>query len=171
MSACSCRAMPPADNVPSIRQALVSLSPESRRELLAALEGERRPRQRRRYRAILLLGDGSTAREASVAVKCSLASVYSWASAWRTDGVRGLREKPRRGGKRRLDGRAEELLLRLLLSDSRTPGGQDWTVPLLLRSLAEEGYAVSERTVRRTLHRLGWLWERPRYVQKGREAG
>jgi transposase len=30
--------------------------------------------------------------------------------------------------------------------------------------LAQAGYAVGERTIRRALHRLGYRWKRPRYV-------
>lgn len=39
-----------------------------------------------------------------------------------------------------------------------------WTVPLLREELVRAGHAVSERTVRRMLHRLGWRWKRPKYV-------
>ena len=37
-------------------------------------------------------------------------------------------------------------------------------MPLLRTELAASGYAVSIRTVRRTLHRLGYRWKRPQYV-------
>ncbi|WP_083856779.1 winged helix-turn-helix domain-containing protein [Nitrolancea hollandica] len=30
--------------------------------------------------------------------------------------------------------------------------------------MARAGYLVGERTIRRTLHRLGWRWKRPKYV-------
>jgi transposase len=40
----------------------------------------------------------------------------------------------------------------------------DWTVPLLRTELLRRGYALSERTLRRTLHRLGFRWKRPTYV-------
>jgi transposase len=41
----------------------------------------------------------------------------------------------------------------------------DWTTPLLRREL-ERGTGVlpSDDTVRRVLHRLGYVWKRPRYV-------
>jgi transposase len=39
-----------------------------------------------------------------------------------------------------------------------------WTVPMLKSELAKDGYVVSERTVRRTLKRLGFRWKRPKYV-------
>jgi transposase len=35
-------------------------------------------------------------------------------------------------------------------------------VPLLRAELAAAGHAVGERTIRRTLHRLGWRWKRPK---------
>lgn len=146
--------------------ALVKLTPRARQALVAAVAAGQRPRQRRRYEAILLLGEGYTPREVSGALDCSLASVYNWAEAWRREGVRGLREKPRGGGKPKLDARGERLLVRLLGRNGRPHPAQDWTVPLLRQRLAEEGYAVSERTVRRAIHRLGWVWNRPRYVRE-----
>ena len=39
-----------------------------------------------------------------------------------------------------------------------------WTVPLLRTELAQAGYAVGARTIRRALHRRGYRWKRPRYV-------
>ena len=40
----------------------------------------------------------------------------------------------------------------------------DWTVPLLRTELSRRGHVLSERALRRTLHRLGWRWKRPKYV-------
>src|SRR5262249_49583578 len=41
----------------------------------------------------------------------------------------------------------------------------DWTVPLLCAFVAERGGAtLSEDTVRRRLHELGYVWKRSRYV-------
>ena len=37
-------------------------------------------------------------------------------------------------------------------------------MPLLRAELEGAGYRVSGRTVRRTLHRLGFRWKRPKYV-------
>lgn len=35
---------------------------------------------------------------------------------------------------------------------------------MLRAQLERAGYWVSERTIRRTLHRLGFRWKRPKYV-------
>jgi transposase len=37
-------------------------------------------------------------------------------------------------------------------------------VPLLQTELAQAGYHVGARTIRRALHRLGYRWKRPQYV-------
>lgn len=55
---------------------------------------------------------------------------------------------------------------RLLTEDPQAHGfaATDWTVPLVRTALAQHGYGLSERTLRRTLHRLGYRWKRPKYV-------
>ena len=97
---------------------------------------------------------------------CSLARVSNWAAAWQFSGLAGLREQPRPGKPHRLDVTAEHLLTRLLETDPQSRGSQatGWTVPLLQIELAQAGYPVSQRTICRTLHRLGWRWKRPKYV-------
>jgi hypothetical protein len=37
-------------------------------------------------------------------------------------------------------------------------------VPLLQAELAKSGWHASGRTIRRVLHRLGWVWKRPRFA-------
>ena len=97
---------------------------------------------------------------------CRLASVYNWATAWKAFCFIGLRERPRPGKAHHLDTGAEQVLNTLLETDPHHRGyhATRWTVLLLRTELAQAGYPVSERTIRRTLHRLGWLWKRPKYV-------
>jgi transposase len=62
---------------------------------------------------------------------------------------------------------AERLLGRLLEEGDPQKRGYrstGWTVPMLKAELEKGGDRVSERTVRRTLHRLGFRWKRPKYV-------
>ena len=65
-----------------------------------------------------------------------------------------------------MDAAGEAVLQALLATDPQGHGHQatGWTVPLLRGELAQVGYAVGERTVRRALHRLGYRWKRPQYV-------
>ena len=118
-------------------------------------------------RAIELLAEGRRPEAVAAALGCARSSVYAWSKAWREMGLSGLQEGRRSGRKRSLEGRAELLLEELLKEgnpQSRGYRSSGWTVPLLKSELAKGGYVVSERTVRRTLKRLGFRWKRPKYV-------
>lgn len=77
-----------------------------------------------------------------------------------------MAEGPHPGRAHRLDSAAEQHLRVLLGSDPQAHGHQatGWTVPLLLGELAIAGWVVADRTLRRTLKRLGSRWKRPQYV-------
>ena len=142
------------------------MTPPPRAELEAAAAAAQRTRSWKRCQAVLLLGEGHAPAAVAHALRCHVASVYGWAARWRRAGVAGLAEGPHRGAARRLADGGEAVLAGLLASDPQAHGHQTtgWTVPLLRTELAAAGYAVSARTVRRTLHRLGYRWKRPRYV-------
>ena len=144
----------------------LSLTDAQRTELEAAMAAEQRVRRWKRYRAILLRGDGLTVEAVAQSLGCSQASVYAWSAAWRQEGVAGLAEGDHGGGQIKLGVSAEALLTMLLASDPQTRGHRatGWTVPLLRTELAVQGTVVGERTIRRALHRLGYRWKRPRYI-------
>jgi transposase len=137
-----------------------------RAALEAAAAAEKRTRIWKRYQAVVLLAEGQSPGAVARALRCHVASVYAWAARWRQAGVPGLAEGPHRGAARGLDAAGEVRLTELLASDPQARGhpATGWTVPLLRSELATAGYAVGERTIRRTLHRLGYRWKRPRYV-------
>ena len=142
------------------------LTDDDRFALEAAASSERRARVWRRYRAVLLLGEGRPAPDVAGLLGCSASSVYGWAAAWRRDGLAGPAGQPPGGGRARLEGRAGGLLEALLAEDPQARGhaATGWTVPLLQGELAAAGIAAGERTIRRALHRLGWRWKRPKFV-------
>ena len=144
----------------------LSLTASQRTELAAAAAAEPRVRRWKRVRALLLRADGLTVEAVASTLGCSQASVYAWTAAWRQHGVAGLREGHHGGGQVKVDAVAESMLQRLLATDPQACGHQatGWTVPLLQGELAQVGYAVGARTVRRALHRLGYRWKRPQYV-------
>ena len=74
-------------------------------------------------------------------LRCSRASVYAWAAAWRRAGVAGLREGDHGGGRVKLDAGGEAVLTGLLAADPQARGYQatGWTVPLLRTELAQAG--------------------------------
>lgn len=142
------------------------LSAAEREALEAAKAAEPRVRRWRRYQAVLLLADGEPPGRAATALGCAPSSVYNWAAAWRRGGIAGLFEANHAGAPRVLDGTGEALLAALLGEDPQARGhhATGWTVPLLQTELAAAGYAPSESTLRRTLHRRGYRWKRPRFV-------
>jgi transposase len=146
-----------------VQQMRVMVSGDEEALLRQATTRERRVRPWRRLRAIQLLAGGEHPTTVATMLSCSLASVYSWAAAWQARGLEGLRELPRAGKTRALDEPAEHLLEERLASDPQGRGyhATGWTVPMLRAELAQAGYEVGERTIRRTLRRLGWRWKRP----------
>ena len=144
----------------------LTLMETDRTELEAAAAAEKGVRRWRRYQAVLLLAAGQTPAAVTQTLGCSRASVYHWAAAWRQRGVGGLHEGDHGGGQVKLGPDAEAVLVALLATDPQTRGHRatGWTVPLLRTELATAGAAVSVKTVRRALHRLGYRWKRPRYV-------
>ncbi len=144
----------------------MTVSAMQRADLEAAAAAEPRVRRWRRLQAVLLRGEGMTVAAVARTLRCSDASVYGWTAAWRQDGVGGLREGAHGGGPAKLDAGGEAVLTGLLDADPQTRGHRatSWTVPLLRGELAQVGYRVGERTIRRALHRLGSRWKRPQYV-------
>src|SRR5262245_17104230 len=145
---------------------VLTLTASQRTALVAAAAAEKGVRRWRRYQAVLLLGEGQDPIGVAHTLRCSRASVYAWAAAWRADGIAGLEDAAHGGGRVKLDAAGEALLADLLAVDPQTRGHQatGWTVPLLQGELAQAGYALGERTIRRALHRLGYRWKRPQYV-------
>jgi transposase len=123
-------------------------------------------RQWRRSCAIQLLAEDQTPQQVAAVLGWSLASVYNWAATWQQHGQAGLAEANHAGRTHTLDAQALHLLERWLETDPQTLGEQTtgWTVPLLHTRLTQAGYPISQRTLRRALHRLGWRWKRPKYV-------
>lgn len=144
----------------------VTLSEAQRTELEAAAAAAKEVRRWKRYRAVLLRGEGLTVAAVAGALRCSLASVYAWTAKWRAGGAAGLREGDHGGGQAKLGAGGETALAALLAEDPQARGHQatGWTVPLLRTELALAGYRVGERTIRRALKRLGYRWKRPRYI-------
>lgn len=144
----------------------LDLTPEQRDDLEDAAAHARQTRTWKRYRALLLLGDGLTFRQVAQTLDCAESSLYGWVAHWRDAGIDRLAEGPHPGRARRLNAAADQHLQALLASDPQASGyaATGWTVPLLRTELATQGWVVADRTLRRTLKRLGYRWKRPQYV-------
>ena len=141
---------------------------EEERTALETAQAQRpKVRHWRRYQAVLLRGQGLFVKDVARALGCTEASVYNWTAAWRRGGAAGVAEGVHPGAVRRLAPAAEATLHALLAEGDPQAHGYTatgWTAPLLRTELARRGWPAAERTVRRTLHRLGWRWKRPKYV-------
>jgi transposase len=144
----------------------VTLTDTQRADLETAASAAKRTRSWKRCQTVLLLAEGQAPATVAHSLMCSVSSIYAWAAAWRRAGVTGLAEGPHPGLARRLDTAGEVLLVGLLREDPQARGHRatGWTAALLGTELAAAGYAVSTRTVRRAVHRLGYRWKRPQYV-------
>jgi transposase len=142
------------------------LTDEQRTELSTALGATRRVREWRRYRAVLLAGEGRTTPEIAATLQVSEASIYNWLAAWRNEGLAGLHEGVHPGLAPRLDAAGLVWLDGLLGRDPQEYGYTltGWTVPALQTEAASVGYQLSSSTLRRAIRRLDWRWKRPKYV-------
>lgn len=144
------------------------LTANERRKLLALLRQTHDSRQYRRTLAVLEAGCGKTAAEIAEMLRVSRQSVYNWIESFRhTHDARRLADAPRSGRPGCWSEEAETLLQTLLKETPQHLGyfATQWTVPLLQEQLWHSlGYHYSARTVRRSLHRLGYVWKRARYV-------
>lgn len=147
---------------------MLTLTPSQLADLEAAATRHQHNRSWKRYQALILLAHGETFREVAKRLKCGESTVYRWVTLWRTEGVTGLEEGPHLGRARLFDCNADDTLDALLFTDPRDAGyrAMDWTVPLLLEELRARGWTVSEQTLRRSLKRLGYRWQRPRFVRE-----
>lgn len=145
---------------------LVEMTEEAHAGLVAAQREAGSVREWRRLQAVRLLAEGREAPEVAQVLGCSTSAVYYWAEDWREHGLAGLLEGPHAGRARRLEGAAEATLERLLSEEPQAHGyaATEWTTPLLQTEVAKQGWEVSEHTLRRSLHRLGYRWKRPKYV-------
>ena len=143
------------------------LSDEERAELVAAQQASRNVRHWRRYQAVLLRAEGVPLTTVAQTLGCTPASVCNWTRAWRERGARGVAEGTHPGAERRLGAEAEPVLVALVEEGDPQQHGYaatNWTAPLLRTELSQRGWRASERTLRRTLHRLGYRWKRPKFV-------
>ena len=133
---------------------IVDLTADERAGLLALLnKGVAPARKLTRARILLLADEGGTDREIAAALHVHPATVERTRRRFVEGGVeRALSERPRPGGRPKLDGKQEAHLI--ALACSRAPEGRaQWTMQLLADRLVELRVvdAISDETVRRTL--------------------
>jgi transposase len=145
----------------------IGLSLSERRQLRRQLHRTSDARLCRRLLAILEVDQGKPVSELARLLKVSCQSIYNWIDRFRQEReVAALAD--RYGiGRPTLWTDERVALLRNFMESSPYPWGYfavDWTVPLLREQLGHyTGQWLSEDTIRRELHRLGYVWKRGRY--------
>ena len=152
---------------------MVELSIAGRRALEGALAATRDRRHWVRLRAVLLTATGVPSPAVCRDLGLGRSTLFAWLAAWRERrDPAALADAPRSGQPPVLTA-AHRARLDQLLGEAPEDHGYKatgWTVPLLAAHFAErEGVPVSETTLRRVLHALGYRWKRPRYVLARRD--
>ncbi len=134
----------------------VSLTAEERTQLEALLKrGRDGARVSARARILLHAAEGATDAAIAAAVRVGEATVERTRQKFVAGGLDwALRERPRPGGKRKLDGKQEAFLV--ATACSTPPAGRPrWTLQMLADRLVEVRLvdALSDETVRRTLQK------------------
>jgi transposase len=120
----------------------------------------------RRFEALLLVAEGHSVTEAARRVRSTRSSVHRWMRRYLEQrDPAALLDEPRAGRPAVAPELTAEQVAEVLGTDPRTLGyaSTTWTVPLLAQHFRQRGQPVSERTLRRRLHTLGYRWKRPRY--------
>lgn len=106
----------------------------------------------RRAHTLLQAWEGQTDEQIALAMRCHVDTVAGVRERFVERGMTSVYDKPRPGQKRRLDGRAEALVVALACSDP-PEGRKHWTMQMLADQLVTLGVAdkCSGETVRRVL--------------------
>lgn len=122
----------------------------------------------RRTLALLQLDRGNSVTEVAVMLGVSRRTVHRWVGLyWDRPVPRSLISHHSTGRPSGWDEDARAILKATLHQPPDHFGSQatGWTVPLLQTHLAHWGLTdLSDATLRRQLHALGYVWKRPRYV-------
>ena len=139
---------------------MVELTQAERTALAAALKTTRNRRHWVRLRGVLLAADGVPVAEIARDLGAGPSTVYGWLVHWReTRDPAALADAPRSGQPPVLKTAHRKRLEQLLGEQPEAHGYKTvgWTVPLLAVHFAEvEHVPVSETTLRRVLHALGY---------------
>jgi transposase len=145
----------------------LGLTPSERRKLRQQLHRTADARLYRRLLAVLEVDQGKLVNEVARSLQVSGQSVYNWIGRFCQQRQPATLADQERSGRPTLWTEERLALLRLLLASSPEQWGyfaNDWTVPLLREELRQgTGQNLAEDTIRRELHRLGYVWKRGRY--------
>ena len=151
--------------------ALIRLASRARQVLQQIARSGSKAREVRRAQALLWLNQGESVQQVAQRLGVSRRAVYTWMEHYHhrnTEPVRQrIQDRPHPGRPAQKVEVALKVIAHLLPRDPRRYGSRAlvWTVPHLRQQIHQRtGLQISQRTVRRALHRLNHGYKRPRYV-------
>ena len=151
----------------------IALTPPQRQMLIRQMRRETQPSRRLRMHIVLLFSEGHSPSQIARVLYCSRTTVYTISRRFAQTGEGAFADQKPRGPAPALSQPAQQRLETLVEQELPRQHGllrSRWTCPLLaLQLLAERGLAISRETIRRTLHRLGFRWRRPRPVPPSKD--
>jgi transposase len=131
--------------------------------------------ERRRERAIALLGEGYAPVDVAERVGVDRRSVRRWKAAFRKRGEKGIAARRASGRPSKLAERQRQGLERLLLKGAKAAGFPTdlWTCPRIVQVVYRQfGVSYHRAHLGRLLRSLGWSAQRPerRAVERDEEA-
>ena len=139
------------------------------RQLLEMLRRTHDARTYTRTLAVLECGRGKSTSAVAQSLNVTRQSVHNWVSRYRrSTQPTALCDAPKSGRPRKADEAVEALVQRLMVMSPDRCGYQatHWTLQLLCDQVRQNlDRQCCERTIQRCLHRLGYVWKRPRYVR------
>jgi transposase len=148
----------------------LDLTRRDRRGLETQLKDAPTIRIYRRTLALLEIADGRAVSEVAQMLRVSRGSVHNWVALYTEHrDPTSLVDRPR-GGRPSFWSGETGVILREALEQSPDALGYmavNWSIPLLREHIEKEsGTRPSAATVSRQLHRLGYVWKRPRHTLK-----
>jgi transposase len=144
------------------------LTPGQRRRLQSQLKAAQDARVYRRTLALLEVDRGIPISRLAQTLGVTRQSIYNWVEDYtQAHDPADLYDQGRSGRPSTWTDRLQGRLRSLLKIPPNRLGyfAVNWTVPLLQEELQHgRGPQLSEDTIRRALHRLGYVWKRGRYV-------
>jgi len=146
----------------------ISLDEAERKSLIRKMKRETKPSRRLRMHIVLLAADGRSPSEIARTLYCSRTTVYAVVRRFREEDQAAFADRKPRGPHPKLTEEDQRRLESLV--EQAEPWAYGWVrsrwscLLLALELFCERGVAVSRETVRRTLHRLNFVWRRPRPV-------
>ncbi|MGD9535085.1 MAG: transposase [Candidatus Nitrosocosmicus sp.] len=154
----------------------LEVSKEQKKELLAFMKSTRDKEEYRRAYAIKQKIDGISYKAIANDLNVNYRNVFDWINSYRKDGLNGIRNKRKNGGRRPVISteKNKKLIKDIVLNKSPTTFGylkNTWSIRLLATYLISLlGMNVSRMQTWRIIHDLGIVYKQPKVVlEKGND--